>query len=140
VLALAVVLAACGSSDQVATVDGEAVTFDEVAALIPSEGDTVDTGIFARSLMLVISTLIMATSASISSMAASSMAGSSVSAPPQPESPSIPMKQTNRYDVNRVMISFLSCGFPHRGTCWKKERMKERMICGLCRLEQFVYR
>ena len=55
ILALAVVLAACGSSDGVATVDGEAVTFDEVAALIPSEGDTVDTAVFARSLMLVIS-------------------------------------------------------------------------------------
>ena len=54
ILALAVVLAACGSSG-VATVEGEAVTFDEVASLIPSEGDTVDTGVFARSLMLVIS-------------------------------------------------------------------------------------
>lgn len=55
ILALALVLAACGSSGGVATVDGEAITFDEVAALIPSEGDTVDKAIFARSLMLVIS-------------------------------------------------------------------------------------
>ena len=55
ILALAVLLAACGTPGQVATVDGEAITFDEVAALIPSDGDTVDTAIFARSLMLVIS-------------------------------------------------------------------------------------
>lgn len=55
IVALAVLLAACGSSNQVATVEGEAITFDEVAALIPSEGDTVDTAVFARSLMLVIS-------------------------------------------------------------------------------------
>ena len=55
ILALAVVLAACGSAGGVATVDGEPVTFDEVAALIPSDGDTVDTELFARSLMLVIS-------------------------------------------------------------------------------------
>lgn len=55
ILALAVVLVACGSSDEVATVAGEPVTFEEVAALIPSEGDTVDTAVFARSLMLVIS-------------------------------------------------------------------------------------
>ena len=55
ILALTVVLAACGSAGGVATVDGEPVTFDEVAALIPSEGDTVDTELFARSLMLVIS-------------------------------------------------------------------------------------
>lgn len=63
VLALAVVLAACGSSDRVATVDGETVTFDEVAALIPSEGDTVDTGVFARSLMLVISERVLTSEA-----------------------------------------------------------------------------
>lgn len=55
IVALAVLVAACGSSNQVATVEGEAITFDEVAALIPSEGDTVDTAVFARSLMLVIS-------------------------------------------------------------------------------------
>ena len=55
ILALTFVIAACGSSDGVATVDGDPVTFDEVAALIPSEGDTVDTAVFARSLMLVIS-------------------------------------------------------------------------------------
>ena len=52
---LALLVAACGGSDEVATVDGSPVTFDEVAALIPPEGDTVDTELFARSLMLVIS-------------------------------------------------------------------------------------
>lgn len=52
---LAMVVAACGGSDQVATVDGSPITFDEVADLIPSGGDTIDTELFARSLMLVIS-------------------------------------------------------------------------------------
>ena len=54
IVVLAVVLTACGGSDEVATVNGDPVTFDEVAALIPSEGDTVDAQLFARSLMLVI--------------------------------------------------------------------------------------
>ena len=54
-LVLAVVVAGCASSDGVATIDGDPVTFDEVAAMIPSGGDTVDSELFARSLMLVIS-------------------------------------------------------------------------------------
>ena len=58
-LALALLVAACGTSAGVATVDGEAVTFDEVAALLPPEGDTVDPTLFARSLMLVIAGRVM---------------------------------------------------------------------------------
>lgn len=52
---LALLVAACGGPEEVATVDGSPVTFDEVSALIPADGDTVDTELFARSLMLVIS-------------------------------------------------------------------------------------
>ncbi len=52
---LLVLVAACGGSDRVATVDGAHITYEEVAAMIPSEGDTIDTEMFARSLMLVIS-------------------------------------------------------------------------------------
>ena len=59
IAALAVVLAACGGAGEVATVDGEAVTFGEVADLIPSEGDTVELELFARSLMLVIADRVM---------------------------------------------------------------------------------
>ena len=54
-IVLALLVAACGGPEEVATVDGSPVTFDEVSALIPAEGDTVDTELFARSLMLVIS-------------------------------------------------------------------------------------
>ena len=54
-VALLVLVSACGGSNEVATVDGAPVTFEEVAALIPPDGDTIDTELFARSLMLVIS-------------------------------------------------------------------------------------
>lgn len=46
-----------------ATVDGESITFDEVSELIPSEGDIVDTQLFASSLMLVISDRVLVTAA-----------------------------------------------------------------------------
>lgn len=62
-LALVMLLAACGESGKVATVDGTTIGFDEVAALIPSEGDTIDTELFARSLMLVISYHVLAAEA-----------------------------------------------------------------------------
>ncbi len=55
VIALMLVMAGCGSSNGVATVDGEPISFEEVAAVVPQEGDTVDSELFARSLMLIIS-------------------------------------------------------------------------------------
>ena len=54
VAVLATVLAACAVSARVATVDGEAITFDEVAVMIPSEGDVVDPQQFANFLRVVI--------------------------------------------------------------------------------------
>ena len=59
----AALLIACGSADGVATVDGEPITFDEVAALIPDEGDTVDVNRFANSLMLVVADRVMSAEA-----------------------------------------------------------------------------
>ncbi|MCE2529371.1 MAG: peptidylprolyl isomerase [Acidimicrobiia bacterium] len=59
----AALLAACGSTGEVATVDGEPITFDEVAALIPDEGDTVDVSRFANSLMLVVADRVMSSQA-----------------------------------------------------------------------------
>ena len=56
-------LVACGSTGEVATVDGEPITFDEVAALIPDSGDTVDVTRFASSLMLVVADRVMAAEA-----------------------------------------------------------------------------
>lgn len=44
-------------------VDGEPITFDEVAALIPDSGDTVDVTRFASSLMLVVADRVMAAEA-----------------------------------------------------------------------------
>ena len=55
----AALLVACGSTGEVATVDGEPITFDEVTALIPDEGDTVDVTRFANSLMLVVADRVM---------------------------------------------------------------------------------
>lgn len=59
----AALLIACGSADEVATVDGEPITFDEVAALIPDTGDTVDVTRFANSLMLVVADRVMSSHA-----------------------------------------------------------------------------
>lgn len=59
----AALLIACGSADEVATVDGEPITFDEVAALIPDTGDTVDVTRFANSLMLVVADRVMSSQA-----------------------------------------------------------------------------
>ena len=60
---LLLVASACGGSGEVATVDGSPITFDEVAALVPPDGDTVDSELFARSLMLVISYRVLASEA-----------------------------------------------------------------------------
>lgn len=46
-----------------ASVDGEPITFDEVAVLIPDEGDTVDVNRFANSLMLVVADRVMSSQA-----------------------------------------------------------------------------
>lgn len=59
----AALLVACGSVGEVATVDGEPITFDEVAALIPDAGDTVDVTRFANSLMLVVADRVMSSRA-----------------------------------------------------------------------------
>ena len=59
----ALFLAACAGVGSVATVEGEPVSFDEVAALMPPEGDTVDKELFARSLMLVIATRVLVSEA-----------------------------------------------------------------------------
>lgn len=59
----AVFLAACGGVGSVATVEGESVSFDEVATLMSPEGDTVDKELFARSLMLVIATRVLVSEA-----------------------------------------------------------------------------
>lgn len=59
----AVLLVACGSTGEVATVDGETIAFDEVAVLIPDEGDTVDVNRFANSLMLVVADRVMSSQA-----------------------------------------------------------------------------
>lgn len=56
-------LVACGSAGEVATVDGDPVTFDEVAALIPDGGDTVDVTRFANSLMLLVADRVMSSQA-----------------------------------------------------------------------------
>ncbi len=62
-VALFMLVAACGESDKVATVDGTQIAYDEVAAMIPAEGDTIATDVFARSLMLVISYQVLASEA-----------------------------------------------------------------------------
>lgn len=59
----AALLVACGSVGEVATVDGDPITFDEVAALIPDAGDTVDVTRFANSLMLVVADRVMSSQA-----------------------------------------------------------------------------
>ncbi len=62
-VALFMLVMACGESDKVATVDGAQIAYGEVAAMIPEEGDTIDTEVFARSLMLVISYQVLASEA-----------------------------------------------------------------------------
>ncbi len=56
---LAVFLVGCGGVGEVATVEGEPITFDEVAVLIPGDEDTVDTEQFAGTLMLVVADRVM---------------------------------------------------------------------------------
>jgi len=59
----AALLVACGTAGEVATVDGEPITFDEVSVLIPDAGDTVDVTRFANSLMLVVADRVMSSQA-----------------------------------------------------------------------------
>lgn len=111
VLALALAGAACGGGAGVAVIDGEAVAFDEVAALTPDSGDVVEPTIFAQSLLLLITNRVLTAAAerefglAITEAAAEAKAEELVAASGLPEE-----ELLETYGLTAVSLRLISSG------------------------------